>query len=228
MADIYFVPPSQWLDNSVVVLDKALKKRFFKVMRFSEGDEIVITDGRGRLATGILDEDKINIFHIEACEDDRLPIDVYLPLIKGERMEWAIAKLGEIGVRSITPVITERSVVKKFSDNKRERCSRLLASALEIRRLCWKTECREPRRLQDVLGNIDYYLDMNGQSLYNVNLRFPLSVIIGPEGGFSDDEKRSLESSGVKGISLGRAVLRAETAAIVGVSLIAFAGGVMM
>jgi len=227
VADVYFVPPYQWLDNGVVVLDKALKKRFFKVMRFSEGDKIIITDGRGRLATGVLEEDKIKILHINECEDDRLPIDVYLPLIKGERMEWAIAKLGEIGVRNITPVITERSVVKKFSDNKRERCQRLLASAVEIRRLCWKTECREPRLFQDILGDIDYYLDMDGQSLYHVNFEFPLSVIIGPEGGFSDDEKRSLESSGSKGIFLGRATLRAETAAIVGVSLIAFAGGVL-
>jgi len=226
VADIYFVPSNLWHEN-YVELDKFLYRRFLKVMRMKDGNVIALTDGAGRYAEGVLRSQghRIVLTEVSYHEDDRIPIDVYLPIIKGERMDWAIAKLGELGVRSITPVFTERTIVRKWSDNKKERCISILASSLEVRRRFWLTQCREAQKLEDIYDDIDIFFDIEGQSPQTV--RFPVSVLVGPEGGLSLQEKSGLMESGAMPISLGKSTLRAETAAIVGVSILAYIGGVL-
>ncbi len=226
MADIYFVPSHLWHD-SYIELDSSLYRRFIKVMRMQTGDIVALTDGAGTYAEGKLDVKAkvINLTEISHHEDDRIPIDVYLPIIKGERMDWAIAKLGELGVRSITPVFTKRTVVKKWSDNKKARCMSILASSLEVRRRFWLTECKDARLFSDICGQIDIFFDIDGQR--PTTWHGSISVLIGPEGGLTDDEKSKLLSSGATAISLGKGVLRAETAAIVGISIMAYVGGML-
>ena len=231
MADVYYIPETMLSDmKDIIPLTPELYKRFFKVMRHRHGDTITLTNGKGHYLYGVLDErnSTLRIMKIKKVPDDRLPIDVFLPIIKRERMKWIISKLGEIGIRSITPVITERTSIRKWSDNSKKRCQSLLGAALEVRRGAWLTECKDVQIFDEVYRYINCFLDIDGESIRNYSYSiFPFSILVGPEGGLSDREKKKLLDVGAIPVSLGKYTLRVETAAIVGTSIIAFWLGVL-
>ena len=215
--------------KDIIPLPPELHKRFFKVMRYRHGDTITLTNGKGHYLYGVLDErnSTLRIMKIKKVPDDRIPLNVFLPIIKRERMKWVVSKLGEIGVRGIIPVITERTTIKKWTDNNKKRCQSLLGAALEVRRGAWITECKDVQTFDEIYKHVDYFLDIDGKSIRNYSSNvFPISLLVGPEGGLSDNEKEKLLDVGAIPISLGEFTLRVETAAIVGTSIIAFWLGV--
>jgi len=224
VADLYYIAPDYWHDE-YIVLDKPLRHRFFKVMRLPESFGIVVTNGLGKVAEGMLLEDRIVLKELEISPDDRIPISVYLAILKRDKMDWAISKLGELGVKRIVPVFTERSVVRKWGDKQVHRCQKLLASALEIRRKSWLTECAYPVSLGNIITEIDIFFDVEGES--DSNMSFPVSVLVGPEGGLSPSEKKNLLNARARPMRLTNGILRAETAVLVGVTMVACKGGLL-
>lgn len=215
--------------KDIIPLTPMLYKRFFKVMRHRHGDMITLTNGRGQYLYGVLNEKAsiIEIIKIRKVPDDRIPINVFLPIIKRERMRWIISKLGEIGIRSIIPVITERTTIRKWSEHSKKRCHSLLGASLEVRRGAWLTECQDVQIFDEIYRYINCFLDIDGDSIRNYGYSIsPFSLLVGPEGGLSDKEKKKLLDVGAIPVSLGKHTLRVETAAIVGTSIIAFWLGV--
>ena len=231
MADVYYLTENMLDDiKDIIPLTPTLYKRFFRVMRHRHGDMITLTDGKGQYLYGVLDEKAaaIKIMEIRKVPDDRIPLNVFLPLIKRERMKWVISKLGEIGVKSIIPVITERTTIRKWSDNNKKRCQALLGAALEVRSGAWITECQDIQSFDEIYKHVNCFLDIDGDSIRNYSYRGgTFSILIGPEGGLSESEKKKLLDVGAIPISLGKCTLRVETAAIVGTSIIAFWLGVL-
>jgi 16S rRNA (uracil1498-N3)-methyltransferase len=190
-----------------------------KVLRASEGEEVVVTDGQGTwalyevLSFGLRRVSEITL-------DPPTPeTTLYLTPLKGERAEWAVAKATEVGVSRIVPLIAERMSIK-FKGEAREkilgRWRRIAAEASNQCRRTYDVGIGEPIRVKDV-HSLVAVADLGATGNW-AGLR---SVAIGPEGGWAKDEW----DVGRRRVGLGPTVLRAETAAVVAASLLAFQAG---
>lgn len=141
-------------------------------------------------------------------------VELYLALIKKENFEWAIEKATEIGVSKIIPIITEYTQKRNLDI---ERARKIIREASEQ---CGRgdiPEISEPIHLSGLkLDNSFTVFDISGSDLKAQKLTAKsFKLLIGPEGGWSDEELKRFENSHTKMFSLGKTTLRAETAAVV-------------
>jgi 16S rRNA (uracil1498-N3)-methyltransferase len=190
-----------------------------RVLRASEGEEVVVTDGQGSWALY-----EVLSFGLRRVSDIALDppspeTSLYLTPLKGERAEWAVAKATEVGVSRIVPLIAERMVVKFKGEARDKILSRWRRIASETANQCRRTYdlvIADPVKVRDV-HSLVAVADLGATGNW-AGLR---SVAIGPEGGWAKDEW----DVGRRRVGLGPTVLRAETAAVVAASLLAFQAG---
>jgi len=146
-------------------------------------------------------------------------------LLKGNRFDWLVEKATELGVRRIVPLLTERSA-KMAGTARIERWKRLALAAMKQSGRCVWPEIIEPMSLLRVLGlgascQYRFIADPRGSALETSGNDKGLSavpralVLVGPEGGFTDEEVSLTQERGFQKISLGPRRLRAETAGMV-------------
>lgn len=155
-------------------------------------------------------------------------------LLKGEKMDWVIQKATELGVSQIVPIESRHSVVQLKADRVTHQLARWQRIALEAAQQSeqWHVpKIATPRSLSEVLANhaISTTILMlaerdEGKSLQTVRLpqgtNGSVLALVGPEGGWSKEEIEVAQRVGVETISLGRHILRAETAAIATISIL--------
>ena len=193
------------------------------VLRMRTGDDVELFDGGG--AAWHCQIDSVEPLLVTAVRpvvrDTESPLKVTLlqAIPKGDRWEWVLEKATELGVRTIVPVQSQRTVVTVPTnkvDRKLERWRRILASA-----------ARQSKRsyTPDLLAPLDFSASLDGRDedckLYGHPGKYAktaetrpesVAIWIGPEGGFTDDELEQLETAGAKPLGLGPRVLRSETA----------------
>lgn len=167
--------------------------------------------------------------------DVELPCELHVALavLKGERLEWAVQKLTELGVSRISFLSTERTVVTADDERWSKRLERYRRIAREAAEQCGRVrlpEIHEPRGLTAAIeGSEDaarLFLDPGSGRAAPAMLRpCPAKVLalIGPEGGFTETEAAAAREAGVTAVGLGPRVLRAETAAVAVAVLVAAA-----
>jgi 16S rRNA (uracil1498-N3)-methyltransferase len=198
-------------DLSTLVLDDADRHHLGRVLRLKPGEPVVASDGRGswRLCAftgdGALDPSG----EIVAEPAPETAVSVWLPALKGERAEWAIAKLTELGVDAIGLLRCERGSVRLDAPT----TDRVLA---RWRRVAREAACQSRRaRLPEFLGPLGVEAAVAGGAvrcdLEGTATAPPSSLMVGPEGGWSESERGAPASS----FGLADAVLRTETAAVV-------------
>ncbi|CAN5196854.1 16S rRNA (uracil(1498)-N(3))-methyltransferase [soil metagenome] len=152
-------------------------------------------------------------------------------LARGERMDFTIQKATELGVESIVPILTRRSVVRlpaERATRRRRHWQALAAAAAEQSGRTRVPAVHEPAPLETQLGESrDSALDLILEPDAPVSLaRLPhdgpgaLTLLAGPEGGFEETERALIRAAGFRAVGLGPRVLRTETAAIVALSII--------
>jgi 16S rRNA (uracil1498-N3)-methyltransferase len=155
-------------------------------------------------------------------------------LLKGEKMDWVIQKATELGVSEIVPIESQHSVVQLKADRVNHQLARWQRIALEAAQQSeqWRIPTvATPQSLSALLtslatGTLTLMLAerREGKSLQTVNLpqdaRGSILVLIGPEGGWSQEEAQIAEQAGIQPITLGEHILRAETAAIAAISIL--------
>jgi 16S rRNA (uracil1498-N3)-methyltransferase len=155
---------------------------------------------------------------------DREPVpDLWLLFapIKRGRIDWLVEKATELGVARLVPVLTRRTVVERLN------LDRLRAHIVEAAEQCERTslaELAEPQKLEALLSGwptdrILFFADeAGGEPL--VAEPGPAAILIGPEGGFTDEERKAIRAlPQARPVSLGRRILRADTAALAAVAL---------
>ena len=182
-----------------------------RVLRVRPGDELTVSDGAGgwrRCRFGPRLEPSGPIERDDAAHPE---IAVAFALVKGERPEWVVQKLTEVGVDRIVPFVAERTVVHWDERKAVRNHARLVLVAREAAmqsRRAWLPVVERIMTFAEVATRPGAVLaDRAGAP---PSLRRPL-VLVGPEGGWSEQER----GSGLPSIGLGPHVLRAETAAIV-------------
>jgi 16S rRNA (uracil1498-N3)-methyltransferase len=154
-------------------------------------------------------------------------IDLCLAIFKFDRFEWAIEKCTEIGVSRIIPMIAHRTDAHLASAAQRrvQRWRRIAHEAAQQSRRDTAPEITEPAKLDKVIRNargkaIVLAENEREQKLSNVvDVSSELSLAVGPEGGWTEVELSLFNQSGWSAASLGRNILRAETAAIVALAI---------
>ena len=239
----FYVAPGS-LAGDAVALDKALAQRLAKVLRVRAGDEITLFDGSGveaRVRIDSLDARVATASVIERLDvppEPRAIVHLYQSITKSDRFEWLIEKATEVGVASITPLITSRSVVRTPSEgNRAERWRRI---AIEAAEQCGRSAVPDigpPLRLDDALSDGYGLLLVPNESaggdattvdavIGSAVKHWPMdvSLFIGPEGGFEDSE---IEQAQLRAtiVTLGPRVLRSETAGLVALTLVLQASG---
>lgn len=204
------------------------------VLRSKKGGDVTIIDGRGKAYSARIDsivkkDVFINILGPLALNTEPFsPLVLCQGMLKGEKMDIVIQKATELGIAEIVPLVTERSIVKETRKVKRwhaiaeeaaEQCGRAVIPVI-----------REPEQLSSVLtgNNVNglFFREHGGlklaDALCSLDRSRAVHIFIGPEGGFTAEEISMAENSGVAGATLGRRILRSETAAIVATALVQF------
>lgn len=216
-----------------------------KVLRVKNDEKIVVNDEKivyNVFISSIL-KDKI------ICEIiDRKPVEidvcakiyVYISATKGDKMELVTQKVTELGAWEITPFVSKRTIVKFDEKSKKKKAERLQIIAKEAGNQCksqFITKVNAVKSFNEMIEDIKtkelsivcYENEKNiGLSSIISKEKFDeIAVIIGPEGGFEQDEIEKIVSSGAKVATLGNRILRAETAPIAVVTAIMYEKGAM-
>ena len=219
-------------DGKILIKDKSDCNHIQNVYRLGINDELRIIDGKYEYFTRITESSKkeIVVKILEKREDMyslNVNIDIAMGILKNDKMNLAIQKLTEIGVRSIIPLKTERVVVK--INEKKDKWDTVAKETLKQCRGIKFTEITPVKKLEE----IDYkkydavifaYENSNeSKSLSEIIKKEYKNIlyIIGPEGGITQEEVEFLKKNEAIEISLGKRILRAETAAITVCGIIA-------
>lgn len=221
------------LDTVIMAGDDA--HHLLHVLRAEPGTELEMTDACGRIYICTLrkaQKDRAVLAVGEEIPADReLPchITLYPCVAKSDKMAFIIQKATELGVSEIVPVISERTVVRpdqKCAAHKRERWQKIAEAAAKQ---CGRARIPEIQPIKPIAeavrqaGEAGLFMlpyecaddPVETRALMEqVRDCGHLSVMIGPEGGFSSEEVKTAQSEGAQVITLGKRILRAETAAI--------------
>lgn len=238
----FFVEPNQVQDKTINIKGSDVN-HIKNVLRMKLGEELEINDGQGNKYLGNIDlfseeEVIVNIISVAAC-DTELPcsIALYQGLPKGDKMELIVEKAVELGVDYIVPVETKRAIVKLDAKKRAKKVGK------------WNSVCRAAAK-QSARGKIPVVKDVQSfkhamedvksynhvlvpyelakgmedtkAALSEVKAGDSIAVFIGPEGGFDVAEIDLAMASGAKPISLGKRILRTETAGITALSILMY------
>lgn len=166
-------------------------------------------------------------------------IDLYLSVPKFSKFEWIIEKCVELGVRKVVPVISDFSFVKKekMLEEKSKRLNKIVENASQQSARAQKMIIEKPISLDAALKNINQNSDLVGLFAYEGESKLGLkqalkdskyqqaseiALLVGSEGGFSQEELEKCTNSGLDPVSLGEQVLRVETACVTLVSVLKY------
>ena len=239
----FFVEPSQIQGNHIFI-DGPDVNHIRNVLRMNPGEEVNVTDGSGekvyRCAIASIGEDKVELNIMWAQEKGmELPSKIYLfqGLPKSDKMELIIQKAVELGVYEIIPMATARAVVKldqKKAAAKVKRWQAISESAAKQSKRLLIPEVKEPVKFSEALklaSDLDVRLNpyelaegMDGtrRIIQSVKPGQSVAVFIGPEGGFEEAEVELAKEAGFQAITLGRRILRTETAGMTVLSILMY------
>lgn len=237
----FFVTPNNIIGKKAIIEGDDVK-HIYKVLRLQVGDKIIINNSQGQEYLGSISDinkSSVTVDLLETVEhnaESNIQIDLYQGLPKSSKMDYIVQKATEIGVNSIIPIITERVVVKnEISEFKKtDRWKRI---ALEACKQCKRTlipEVKGPMIFGDLIKNLKEYdlivVPYENKEHYGIkkmckNIKNEIktvAIIIGPEGGFEEEEIKSMEAIGAHIVTLGPRILRTETAGIVTAALLQY------
>ncbi len=246
MTQRFFVPPGS-IAQGRVTFGPATAHQLRNVLRLGPGDQVIVLDdsgleyevtlelvGRDR-ATGRIEAQR------EAGTEPRVVVTLYQSLLKGDRFEWVLQKGTELGVARFVPMFTQHTVVRGAAamDKRRERLERIIREAAEQSHrgrlpqlaapLPFEEACKESVEAHDLsilpaVGTDEQDLQA---ALSSVSALTRVALLVGPEGGFAPEEVAYARARGVRAVTLGARVLRAETAGIVAPALVLYTVGEM-
>lgn len=216
-------------DLSDPVLGVDDERHLLAVLRLSSGARIILSNGRGGAASArlVIDEHsslsrrRSARLELSCTWQDEPPAQglcIAFALQKGERADWTVQKLTELGIDTIAPFISARTIVRLAPKERATRGERLRRVAREAASQCRRTilpEVRDPVEFDELLATLprqSVLAEPGGAPMGQSTT----AVVIGPEGGFAPAEL----DCGLPRVGLGQLVLRAETAAIAAASLL--------
>lgn len=222
MSERFFIehPPKA----AEVTFDEAESQHLAKVMRANVGDVVVGFDGKGteyQIELTTVGKKKVvgtvrSQTEVSREASRRLTLAVALP--KGDRQRWLVEKCVELGVTRLVPLLTKRGVAQPVE----KAIERLRRAVIEASKQCERNHLmvvEQGQSLEEVFASrpaASYLLHPSGEAIHHDAIVPAKEVlaIIGPEGGFTDEEVAEAAEHGCQIVSLGPRILRVETAAL--------------
>lgn len=226
MSDQLFYDPSLGRDSKELVFTAEESKHIARVLRKKTGDVVQVTNGDGLLFSATLSVANPDqcLATITRIDKKILPMHwlhiAVAPTKNADRFEWFLEKATEIGINEISPIICEHSERKTI---KKDRCIRILESAMKQSKRAYLPKFNEPSTLNEFLDHEHPGLRFIAHCHVGEKLELKrrvapdkdITILIGPEGDFSEAEVDLAYEKGFYPVSLGEARLRTETAAVV-------------
>ncbi len=216
------------VSDKVIDLDSNESAHAIKSRRLKAGQAIRMFNGSGLVAHGVLSTvGRRNVsVDIESTKQlnrpDRL-ISVAVTAPKGDRQKVMIDMLTQLGVFEIIPLRCDRSITK-FSENLYEKWLRVAIEACKQSQNPWVPIISNEVSFETLLSEVDrqfIFANADGMSALDISQRFnDLTILVGPEGGFSEAEFAKLKQFSIPSLSVGAYILRTETAAIAATSVL--------
>ena len=237
-----FFIPSEWIVQEQVQLKEDRAHQVNDVLRLKPKEHISVLDNSGweyeveiEKASGDLVQGRV-VSKAICPGEPAIRIILYQAVLKMDKFELVLQKSVELGVSAFVPFISERCVVRAPSDNRMMRWQAIIREAAEQSGRTVLPVLKAPVTFREACEKADkpailLWEEEKKNSLHIVLRSAPysitqaLSVFIGPEGGFPPSEAVFAESCGIPPVSLGRRVLRAETAGIAAISAILYERG---
>lgn len=212
-------------------------------LRMKTGDEVILCDGnavdfRCKITEITHDSVALDVLESYPCQaEPDISVTLFQGIPKGDKMESIIQKSVELGVNKIVPLMTSRVISRPDDKSMQKKIVRWQKISLEAAKQSGRGiipkvgECVDFSALEHILTNFDAVLfcyENGGESIRTAyNGAKNIAVIIGSEGGFSPDEAEKLNSWGAKTVTLGRRILRTETAPLAVLSVLMYTSGNM-
>ncbi|MDY6794240.1 MAG: RsmE family RNA methyltransferase [Actinomycetota bacterium] len=224
----FYIPPERLKEGKLVIIGKT-HHHLSRVLRIKPGDDVGVMDGAGRVGKASVteisrDRTMIEVEGISVVEGKRPRLHLYQAIPKGKKMDRVVQSAVEMDVSSITPFHSGRSVMPGKGEGARlERWRRIAVEASRVAGRAYLPEVGSPLRWEEILDNLkslDLTLMADEAGGYRpteaLEGRLPgdLGMVVGPEGGFTRDERFELRDMGATAITLGDLILRTETAAL--------------
>lgn len=167
----------------------------------------------------------------ECLQEPSVNVTLFMSLVKSDKMDMIIQKSVELGIKEITPIITSRCISrpdKKGMDSKIKRWQKISENAASQSRRGLIPKINSLVKLEDIdLSTFDtsiVFYENGGEQIKDIikDTSKKIAIIIGSEGGFSEDEINKIKNKGAKVATLGKRILRAETAPLVSLSAIMY------
>lgn len=218
----FYLP--EWSEQSTIsITDEGLTHQWLRVFRFEVGSRVILCNGRNEeVAATIIEIQKKSVIvrtekKVECQTELSRPLVLACALLKKENFDLVVQKATELGVTEIQPLITDRTIKDEL---KRSRLEMIAKEAMEQSGRGMVPVIHDPKTIKHFLSTASprgtIILDAGGKTISEVLAKLvdPITVCIGPEGGWSEEERTLFQGSGFPTVSLGARVLRAETAVI--------------
>jgi len=237
----FFIPPGAWARDRVTITGRDYH-HIRRVLRLGPGAKLFVLDGDGRMFEAVIEtvqkEALVALLTDEAPALPEPPVKIVLVqgLPRGEKMELVIQKATEIGVAGIIPLAAARAVPRFTGEKAAHRRSRWQRIAVEAAEQSGRGRFPLVGEIQDLAGVLRGLPDgaasfllweaERATTLKHVlragPARADVYLFVGPEGGFTGGEVALARSAGVVPVSLGRRILRTETAGLIAAALVLY------
>jgi 16S rRNA (uracil1498-N3)-methyltransferase len=231
-----FVGPWQLALGAMRIDDTQVAHQMRSVLHLEVGEPVVVADGAGMEAQCTIAEYQPGAVVLECItleQNQREPscqVTLFLSILKADHFESACRQATEVGVHDIIPVVSSRTIKQSV---RIDRVSKIVREAAEVAGRAVVPRVHETTILDDALSqaaalDANYCFDTqeSAKPLRPASAVTRAGVWIGPEGGWSEGELETFDRLGITRVTLGPLVMRADTAAAVGVFLVAHQGNV--
>ncbi|MEG0238205.1 MAG: 16S rRNA (uracil(1498)-N(3))-methyltransferase [Clostridium sp.] len=237
-----FFTPSEYITEDFGKIVGEDVKHIYKVLRLQEGEKVVLNDCNGNEYLAKVKETsktEVNLDIIEKLQlnnESDIEIVLFQGMPKAQKMDLIVQKGTELGINKFIPLITERVDVKLKGDFKKlDRLNRIALEACKQSKRSIIPEVVSPISLIDLIKDIkgfdliivpyenkeDYGIKGLMNDIDKSNIK-KVGIVVGPEGGFEESEISMLKEEGAQIITLGKRILRTETAGFVATSLLQY------
>jgi len=236
----FFLSP-ELIQKDVITFPKEIAHQISRVLRLEEGKQVQVLDGLGQ-------EYLIELTHVEsstvtgrvirnspAIGEPKTRIHLFVALTQREKFELILQKCTEVGVASFTPIVTSRSLVQKVveMEGKNLRWQKIIQEAAEqshrgiipLLNPAINYHQLMTKKMNAGVSGLFFWEEENLLDLKTVLTEISnqeINLVIGPEGGFTPEEAGLAKKAGYVSVSLGKRILRVETAAITASALVLF------
>lgn len=225
--------------QQAVELDAQASTHLIRVLRMQEGDQVRLFNGDGNeYLASITNAGKKAaqlVVNEISCEDPKVSLPLHLGQVisKGDRMDFTIQKATELGITEITPLWSERCDVKLKGERLEKKLDHWRKVAISACEQCGRNQVpiiHPPKHAHEWAATTESDIKLvlhtrDQKALSDLQTPNSIALLVGPEGGFTDQEVDVCIQHGFTGLTLGPRILRTETAALAALSLLQYLWG---